>query len=419
MQKKTWLMASAAVLAAGALLTWAFMPKPVAVEVADVLQADFEAGIEEDARTRLQERYSLFAPLAGRLDRLHWREGDVVQAQQVVARIAPLLPPMLDERSRVQQQARVASAQAALWRAQARASKALAARDQARLDLARSEALVAQNFVSPSALDQAHLAELAARKEAEAAAHDERVAQADLAQARAALGLWLSGTETRGTQADDLHPWFELRAPRAGRIVRLPQLSATPVTVGTLVMELGDTGALEVVAQLLTTDAMQVHAGNPVRIMRWGGLGDLQGQVRYVEPGAFTKVSALGVEEQRVNVVVDITSPRPAWQGLGDAYRVGVFIRTVAQPQAVQVPLSAVFPLPSTTTTTTSTTTADSDWGVFVLERGHVKQRPLHLQARNATHAWVLDGLKPGEQVVVYPNGNLRDGARVSLRQVR
>ena len=183
-------------------------------------------------------------------------------------------------------------------------------------------------------------------------------------------------------------------------------------------MELGDTGALEVVAQLLTTDVMQVHAGNPVRITRWGGVGDLLGQVRYVEPGAFTKVSALGVEEQRVNVVVDITSPRPAWQGLGDAYRVGVFIRTVAQPQAVQVPLSAVFPLPSTTTTTTSTTT-DSGWGVFVLERGHVKQRRLHIQARNATHAWVGEGLKPGEQVVVYPNGSLREGARVSLRQVR
>ena len=417
MQKKTWLIVGAAVLGAAALLTWAFMPKPINVEVAPVLQADFEAGIEEDARTRLQERYSLFAPLAGRIDRLHWHEGDVVQAQQVVARIAPVLPPLLDERSRVQQQARVASAQAALWRAQARASKSVAAHEQARLDLARSEALVAQNFVSPSALDQARLSELAARKEAEAAAHDERVATADLAQTRAALGLWLSGAEPSSKTADDLHPWFELRAPMAGRIVRLPQLSATPVAVGTLVMELGDTQALEVVAQLLTTDAMQVHPGNLVRITRWGGTGDLHGLVRLVEPGAFTKVSALGVEEQRVNVVVDITSPRADWQGLGDAYRVGVFIRTVAQTQALQVPLSAVFPLPSTAPATSHEAT--SAWGVFVLENGHVKQRSLHIQARSNTHAWASDGLKPGEQVVVYPPGNLREGARVKLRQVR
>ena len=417
MQKKTWLIVGAAVLGAAALLTWAFMPKPINVEVAPVLQADFEAGIEEDARTRLQERYSLFAPLAGRIDRLHWHEGDLVQAQQVVARIAPVLPPLLDERSRVQQQARVASAQAALWRAQARASKSVAAHEQARLDLARSEALVAQNFVSPSALDQALLSELAARKEAEAAAHDERVAMADLAQTRAALGLWLSGAEPSSKPADDLHPWFELRAPMAGRIVRLPQLSATPVAVGTLVMELGDTQALEVVAQLLTTDAMQVHPGNMVRISRWGGIGDLHGLVRLVEPGAFTKVSALGVEEQRVNVVVDITSPRADWQGLGDAYRVGIFIRTVAQTQALQVPLSAVFPLPSSAPATSHEAT--SAWGVFVLENGHVKQRSLHIQARSNTHAWVSDGLKPGEQVVVYPPGNLREGARVKLRLVR
>lgn len=417
MQTKNWLMVGAAVLGAAALLTWAFMPKPINVEVAPVLQADFEAGIEEDARTRLQERYSLFAPLAGRIDRLHWHEGDLVQAQQVVARIAPVLPPMLDERSRVQQQARVASAQAALWRAQARASKSVAAHEQARLDLTRSEALLAQNFVSPSALDQARLSELAARKEAEAAAHDERVASADLALARAALGLWLSGAAPSSKSADDLHPWFELRAPVAGRIVRLPQLSATPVAVGTLVMELGDTQALEVVAPLLTTDAMQVRPGNLVRITRWGGSGDLHGLVRLVEPGAFTKVSALGVEEQRVNVVVDITSPRAECQGLGDAYRVGVFIRTVSQMQALQVPLSAVFPLPFTAPATSQE--AMPAWGVFVLENGHVKQRSLHIHARSNTHAWVSDGLKPGDNVVVYPPGHLRDGSRVKLRLVR
>ena len=418
MQKKTWLIASATVLAAGALLTWAFMPKPVQVEVAEVIQADFEAGIEEDARTRLQERYSLFAPLAGRLDRLHWREGDQVLAHQVVARISPVLPPMLDERSRVQQQARVASAQAALWRAQARAGKSTAAREQARIDLTRSEALVAQNFVSPSALEQARLAELAARKEEEAAAHDERVAASDLAAARAALGLWLSGALT-SNQPDDLHPSYDLRAPMAGRIVRLPQLSATPVAVGALVMELGDTQALEVVAQLLTTDALQVRPGNPVRLTRWGGPGELQGQIRYVEPGAFTKVSALGVEEQRVNVVIDITSPREQWQGLGDAYRVGVFIRTVAQTQVLQVPLSAVFPLPLSA----AHPNAEPAWGVFVMRQGRAHQRSLHIAARNNTHAWVLEdaagGLQAGEQVVVYPPSAVREGSRLALRRLR
>lgn len=436
MQKKTWLLGGAAVLAALALLTWAFMPRPLAVEVAQVVVADFEAGIEEDARTRLRERYSVFAPLAGRLERLPWREGDRVQAGQVLARIWPILPPLLDARANAQQEARVASAQAALSRTEVRLSKSEAALAQAQRELVRTEQLWQQGFVAQAMVDQSRWAEVAARKELEASEQDRRVAQFDLAQARAALGLWLSGAAPSRPGASVAETTsLALRAPVNARVLRLPQLSETPVGMGALVMELGDTAGLEVVAQLLTTDVMHIAPGNPVRISRWGGPADLQARVRLVEPGAFTKVSALGVEEQRVNVVMDITSAPQAWLGLGDAYRVAVFIRTVAQPQALQVPLSAVFPITQQTPASQNSKGRAGDgsasgaqtpaFACYVVREGRAYLRPLHMEARNTSHAWVrtslpgLETVKPGDQVVVYPPPNLQDGVRVVLRQIR
>ncbi len=437
MQKKTWLLGGAAVLAALALLTWAFMPRPLAVEVAQVVMADFEAGIEEDGRTRLRERYSVFAPLAGRLERLPWHEGDRVQAGQVLARIWPVLPPLLDARANAQQEARVASAQAALTRTEVRLSKSEAALAQAQRELTRTEQLWQQGFVAQAMVDQTRWAELAARKEHEASEQDRRVAQFDLAQARAALGLWLSGAAPSKPGASVAETTsLALRAPVNARVLRLPQLSETPVGMGALVMELGDTAGLEVVAQLLTTDVMHIAPGDPVRISRWGGPADLQARVRLVEPGAFTKVSALGVEEQRVNVVMDITSEPQAWLGLGDAYRVGVFIRTVAQSQALQVPLSAVFPITQAHMPAGSNSkglgSAGPASGVqppafacYVVREGRAYLRPLHMEARNTSHAWVrtslpgLETVKPGDQVVVYPPPNLQDGVRVGLRQIR
>ena len=290
MQKKTVWMGAGAVLLLGALLAWAFAPRPQEVEVAAVVQGRFEAGIDEDARTRLRDRYAVSAPLAGRLERMALREGDAVQAGDVVARIQPALPALLDERGLREQQARVAAAQAGVQRAAVRSERSRAVLAQAQGDLRRTEQLAQQGFVAPTRLDAERLAVEVARKDVDLAGQDQQVARADLAQARAALDVVQRPGSAAGGRA------FEVRAPVAGRVLRVVQASEGMVGLGTVLVEVGDTAQLEVVAPLLSTDALQVRPGSPVRIERWGGSGTLQGRVRSVEPAAFTKVSALGIE---------------------------------------------------------------------------------------------------------------------------
>ena len=325
MQKKTVWMGAGAVLLLGALLAWAFAPRPQEVEVAAVVQGRFEAGIDEDARTRLRDRYAVSAPLAGRLERMALREGDAVQAGDVVARIQPALPALLDERGLREQQARVAAAQAGVQRAAVRSERSRAVLAQAQGDLRRTEQLAQQGFVAPTRLDAERLAVEVARKDVDLAGQDQQVARADLAQARAALDVVQRPGSAAGGRA------FEVRAPVAGRVLRVVQASEGMVGLGTVLVEVGDTAQLEVVAPLLSTDALQVRPGNPVRIERWGGPGVLQGRVRSVEPAAFTKVSALGIEEQRVNVVVDLASAPTDAQRLGDGFRVDARITVFKQ----------------------------------------------------------------------------------------
>ena len=202
-------------------------------------------------------------------------------------------------------------------------------------------------------------------------------------------------------------PRFELRAPVAGQVLRVLQPSEATVALGTPVMELGDLGRLEVVAQLLSADAMQTPPGTPVRIEQWGGPGVLAGSVRRVEPSAITKVSALGVEEQRVNVLIDIISPPAQRLALGDGFRVGIRLVVLQTDKALQLPVSAIFPRPGG---------QPGEMAAFLLDGSHVKQVSLVLRARNAGNAWVAQGLKAGERVVVYPPTTLQDGARVKAR---
>lgn len=413
MQKKTLMLAGGALVVLGALLVWAFAPRPLPVEAAGVVQGRFEAGIDEDAKTRLRDRYSISAPLAGRLARIALREGDAVQAGDVVARITPAMPALLDERSLREQQARVTAAQANVQRAAARIERSRVAQAQARNDLQRSEQLARQGFVSPTRLDAERLALQAAEKDTDAAVQDQQVARADLAQARAALDVvQRPGSAPAGGKA------FDVLAPVAGRVLRVAQVSEGVVALGTVLVEVGDTAQLEVVAPLLSTDALQVRPGSPVRIERWGGPGVLQGRVRSVEPAAFTKVSALGVEEQRVNVLIDLTSPPAQWAALGDGYRVVARVLTREAPDATLVPVSALFPLPvgDGAASAPMADAAAPRLAVFVVEGGRARRTPVVLEARGSTHAWVKEGLQAGAQVVVYPPAALTDGARVRLR---
>jgi HlyD family secretion protein len=405
MQRRTWIYATLFGTALVLLLAWAFAPRPVEVETGRAVRGPFETTIDEDAKTRLRERYVVSAPLAGLLQRPVLREGDLVEVQDVVARLTPVLSPLLDERSLREQRARLEITQAQVQRVKARVEGAKLALQQANNEMQRTEQLARQGFVSPTKLDTDRLAALSAQKELEAAIEERHIAEHEVEQARAALAA-ISASGEFGAAS------FELHSPVAGRVLRILQPNEAAVTLGTPLLELGDTGNLEVVAELLTTDALRARPGSRVRIERWGGDGLLEGRVRLVEPGAFTKVSALGVEEQRVKVLIDITTPAAKWRALGDGYRVGVRIVTLSLDDVLKVPASAVFPLPG------SDAAAPGGMAVFRILDGRALLTPVRVGARNAGEAWIEDGLATGDKVVVYPPATVRDGVRVKPRHV-
>ena len=295
--------------------------------------------------------------------------------------------------------------EAQVQRVTARVEGARVALLQAGNEVQRSEQLARQGFVSLTKLETDRLAALAAQKDLEAAVEERHVAGHEVEQARSAL-MAVRRPDRLGSRG------FALRAPTAGRVLRITQTSETAVTLGMPLLELGDTHGLEVVAELLTGDALQAAPGSRVLIERWGGAGVLHGRVRRVEPAAFTKVSALGVEEQRVKVLIDITSPAEQWQALGDGFRVGVRIVTTTVDNAVKVPVSAVFPLPR------REGEAAGGMAVFVVDGGRVHAAPVQVGARNGAEAWVQKGLSAGATVVVYPPSAVKDGVRVKVRKV-
>ncbi len=400
MQRKTWVMAGAAGVAAAALLGWAFAPRPVAVEVAAARVAPFEQRLVEDARTRLLDRHVLGAPAAGQLRRVTLREGDAVQAGDVLARIAAPVSPLLDARSRAEAEARVAALEAALQRAGSRVAAARVAEAQAQAELRRSEPLQRQGFVAEARVDADRLSLQAARQDLASAQAGELVSRHELSAARAALAP--AGTGSAGT-AETL-----LRAPLAGQVLRVLHTGGAPVAAGTPLVELGDLSRLEVVAPMLTADALRTVPGAAVRIARWGGPGALEGRVRRIEPSGFTKVSALGVEEQRVNVLIDLVTPLAQRAALGDGYRVEVQVLQRAEPRALQVPVSAVFPRVG----------GEAGDAVFVVEGGRARLRPVTVEARGGGSAWIAEGLREGETVIVYPPPAVADGVRVKARSV-
>ena len=370
MTRNTWIAVAAAALAVAGLLAWALAPRPLAVEIARVQAGRYEQAISEDGRTRLRERCTVTAPLAGQLARISLHPGDAVAE----------------------------GAEAGVQRAAAHAEQLRVALAQARADLQRSELLAQQGFIAPTRLESDRLALRAAQQGLESAVQARHMADHELEVTRSALATLQAGGSAGG---------FVLRAPVAGQVLRVQQASEGMVAMGTPLLEIGDTRQLEIVAELLTAEALQAAPGTPVLIDRWGGPGVLKGRVRQVEPAAFTKVSALGVEEQRVNVLIDLDSAAAAAPGLGDGFRVGVRILTRVQEGALQVPVSAVFPQPG----------QPAGMAVFVLSEGMARLKPVVLGGRNGSQAWVQQGLAAGETVIIYPPAELADGARVHRRR--
>ena len=394
-QKKYVLLAAGGLVAAG-LLAWAFAPRPVAVETAAVVTGRYEQSIEEDGRTRLKDRYTVSAPVASRVLRIALREGDRVGEGDPVAVLMPVMSAMVDERSSREAAARYEAAKANVTRAGARVRRTEVAAEEAQLELHRTEKLTREGFLSVSRLDSARLALVAAKRDVEAAQAERDGALHDQAQAAAAL-LPAGGTVQAGKP-------LTVRSPVAGVVLKVAQTSEGTVPAGTALLDVGDPARMEVIAELLTTDAVQAQPGRRAVIERWGG-PVVEGRVRLVEPAAFTKVSALGIEEQRVKVVVDIASPPPTWQAMGDGYRVTLRVITQAVEQAVMVPVGALFPI------------GDGGTGVYRLQDGLAKLQPVELGGRNGNEAWVRSGLKAGDTVIVYPPPAVSDGKRVETRR--
>ena len=395
LQKRHFALAATG-LAALSLLAWAFSPRPVTVEAAPVLQGRYEQAIEEDGRTRLKDRYTVSAPVAARVMRIALREGDRVAAGEPVAVLLPVLSALVDERSAREAAARHQAATANVARAAARIARTQVAADEAQLELHRTEKLAREGFLSSSRLDSARLALTGARREVEVARAEREAAVHAQAQAAAALLPVNAGAQAGRP--------LTVRAPVGGVVLRIPQASEVTVAPGAALLDIGDPARMEVIADLLTTDAVQAQPGGPAVVERWGG-PPVAARVRLVEPAAFTKVSALGIEEQRVKVVVDVDTPPEAWRAMGDGFRVTLRILTQRVDQAVLVPVGALFPI------------GDGGMGVYRVEDGRAKLQPVDLGGRNGSEAWVRSGLKPGQDVILYPPPTVSDGQRVQARR--
>ncbi len=383
---RRWVLALAAGLAGVALAAVLLRPAPTPVEVAVVRRAPLRVTVDEEGRTRVVDRFLVAAPVTGRVARIALEAGDSVRAGQVVA---TLVPQPLDPRSEEAARARLEAALDAGREAEAAVREARAARDQAERDLARAERLAAAGSISAQQLESARLdahtkadALEAADFRAQSAAHDAEAARAQLL-----------ASDPAGGRA----PTVAVRSPVAGRILRVPEPSERVVPVGTTLVEVGDPGRLEVYADLLSEDAVRVQPGQPMLVENWGGPGALRARVRRVEPSGFTKVSALGVEEQRVRVVGDFDTLPP---GLGDGFRVDVRVVLWSGDSVVQVPSTALF-------------REGERWQVFGVRGGRARRVDLELGHRAADAAEVRHGLALGDTVVRQPSDRLTDGTRV------
>jgi HlyD family secretion protein len=369
-------------------------PKPLPVDVVPVTSGPMTVTVAETGRARVKNRYVVSAPVAGRLARLGLSSGDAVAAGQPIARIAPASPPLLDARARELADAQLAAAIATSKQASAQLDRALAAREHALAQLARAEVLWQGGATTALALDEARLARSQTVADLESARFGSEVAKHGVRAARAALARM---TAPAGA-ADEV----VVEAPVAGRVLRVLHPSEGVVEASAPLYEIGDPDALEIVTDVLTRDAVRIARGATATIERWGG-APLAARVRLVEPSAFTRLGALGVEEQRVDVILEIESPRADWRGLGDGFAVETVIAVWRGDDVVQVPASAVF-------------RHGHGWAVFRVDGDTARITPVEVGQRAAGSVQITAGLAVGQEVVDRPGDRVTEGAEVARR---
>jgi HlyD family secretion protein len=435
---KRWLWIVGLGVVALAAITMGLRPQPVPVETARVTTGPLRVTVEEEGKTRLRSRYIVSVPVAGFMSRLKLKAGDRVNSGDVVTRLSPVNAPFLDVRTRDTGEARVMGAEASLEAAQARVRVAESAlkvaqsrvgplEEQQRLaqvdldywkrELTRVEALVKAGDLPAQQLDrtrtEAARAETnveaakrtveTARVEIDGAAAELAAARAQLRPAQAEVAAAKAQVRSAASSRDSNAETIPVVVPTGGRVIRVIQESEGVVVPGTPLIEIGNANAIEVEVEVLSPDAVQMDPGTRVLLTGWGGPGMLEARVRVVEPGGFTKVSALGVEEQRVRVIADITSPEQEWKRLGDGYRVEASFVLWEADKVLQVPANALF-------------RHGDGWSVFVIEEDIAKRRAVEVGHQSGLAAEILSGLKEGDTVVAHPDETVEDGATVTAK---
>jgi len=365
-------------------------PQPTPVETARVVTGPLRATVSEEGKTRIKQRYVVSAPVSGQLRRIPFKPGAEVEAGvTVVALIDPLPASPLDERNRALAEARRDSSRVLL-------EKSRLSHELARSELRRIEKMYDANTVSPQDLESAKMRETLAARDVAAAEGALRAAEAEL--------LATGGLVSRPATGD-LPPPIEVKANATGRVLHVFQESSRAVMQGTPLLEIGDPADLEVVVEMLSRDGAAIAAGAPVVLEQWGGPVPLDGKVRLVEPAAFTKISALGVEEQRVYVVVDITTPLEQRRSLGDNFRVEARVITWESPKALKLPSSGLF-------------RSGSSWAAYVVRSGKAQLVPVQAGRSSGAEIQVTGGLAEGDEVILYPGDRIKDGQRVKPTKV-
>jgi len=387
---KRVLMTLAAV-AAAILVALAFRPKPVEVDAAGVVKGPLQVTVDEDGETRAHDRFTLAAPIAGRLSRIEFHEGDQVGPGTVLATISPL---PLDAIETAEIRARIHSAEARKREADELVARWESDHAQSARDLNRARQLAKERIIAQQEIEQAESKHTGTAKELEAAKFRVQAAAADVEREKAGL-VSLEAQQSQAGKAVTIRP------PAQCRILRILEKNERVVPFGTPIVVLSNPNKIEIVVDLLSTDAVKVKPGAPVIIENWGGATPLHARVRTVEPFGFNKVSALGIEEQRANVIADfVDSPK----GLGDGYRVDARVVIWESTSVLKVPASALFRL-------------GQEWNTLVVEDGRARLRPVEVGHRNSSEVEILKGLHEGAEVILHPANDLKNDARVTVRR--
>jgi len=378
-------------------LTIGFWPQPSWVDAARVSRGPLQVTVVEEGKTRVIDRYVISAPVSGYVRRFELEVGDTIKQEQALVDLDPLLPQVLDVRSRAEAEARVAAAKAAILAEEQKARVVKADEELAQEEYRRVKNLHKQQLVSQDAEDKAAARARMTRAALRSSEFAVEVARHELAAARTILAY--SASKDTGQAVEHV----DITAPINGSVLKVYHESEGVVNAGQALIEVGNPKALEVEIDVLSADAVQIKNGMRVLLYRWGGETPLEGIVRKVEPVGFTKISALGVEEQRVLVIVDIVSEPEKWQRLGDGYRVEAQFILWEKDNVLQIPASALFRY-------------GDDWAVFELNNGRAYRRKVKIGQRNGLVAEVLKGLTLEQNIILYPDDTITNGRRVKVR---